>query len=77
MEDLVVVDDSEAEENRLAAAKRHSHVANDVGDALALAVEPVVQRQRPPGKTPYTITMKMKRGRCGYGFSVTWTHPPR
>ncbi len=29
------------------------------------------------GKTPYTMSMELKRGPKGYGFSVTWTHPPR
>lgn len=29
------------------------------------------------GKTPYTFTVNLQRGPKGYGFSVTWTHPPR
>lgn len=77
-EDLVVVDDSEAEEIRVAAAQlpqERSYVDRDVDGDAAVTVDPT--RQRPFGKTPYTITMKMRRGRCGYGFSVTWTHPPR
>ncbi|KAK2714488.1 uncharacterized protein LOC136040192 isoform X2 [Artemia franciscana] len=29
------------------------------------------------GRTPYTITIDFKRGPNGFGFSLSWTHPPR
>ena len=68
-EDLVVVDDSDGEQR-----------SDDGGARLAVNDAPgraVADPQRPVGKTPYTVTMKMRRGQRGYGFSVTWTQPPR
>ncbi|XP_063883145.1 regulator of G-protein signaling 3-like isoform X2 [Scylla paramamosain] len=35
------------------------------------------QPQKPPGQTPYTITVLLTRGNEGFGFSVAWTKPPR
>ena len=29
------------------------------------------------GQTPYTLSVKFCRGNRGFGFSVTWTRPPR
>jgi len=68
-EDLVVVDDSVVEDRsqmvRSSARDRSPRPQNRV------------QETRLAGKTPYTTTMRMKKGERGYGFSVTWTHPPR
>ena len=30
-----------------------------------------------PGQTPYTLSVSFSRGARGFGFSVTWTRPPR
>ncbi|KAG0713246.1 Regulator of G-protein signaling 12 [Chionoecetes opilio] len=35
------------------------------------------QSQKPPGQTPYTISVMLTRGNEGFGFSVAWTKPPR
>ena len=89
-EDLVVVDDSEivadqeeaSEEHRF-ASKQYSTAAGahfaSVSDTASVAADgsyPLTS-EGIKGKTPYTNTMKLKRGPKGYGFSVTWTHPPR
>jgi len=69
-EDLVVVDDSEAEGRSQMARSS----ARDPRDRSPIPQE---RQERPVGKTPYTTTMRMRKGERGYGFSVTWTHPPR
>ena len=68
-EDLVVVDDSVVED-------RSQMVRSSARDRSPRP-ENRVQETRLAGKTPYTTTMRMKKGERGYGFSVTWTHPPR
>ena len=91
-EDLVVVDDSEivadqeeeSEERRFASTQFSTAAAGaapfaSVSDTASVATDgsyPLTS-EGIKGKTPYTSTMKLKRGPKGYGFSVTWTHPPR
>jgi len=85
-EDLVVVDDSDdggddddggGDDSDLAA------VAGFAPDGGCASVRPVANKNDAAsacgskGKTPYTLTMKLQKGPRGYGFSVTWTHPPR
>lgn len=31
----------------------------------------------PDGQTPYTLSVRVPRGPRGFGFSVTWSRPPR
>lgn len=69
-EDLVVVDDSDLDNGAEETKTLPSSV--ELPD-MATSVRPSETK----GKTPYTTTMNLKRGPKGYGFSVTWTHPPR
>lgn len=78
-EDLVVVDDSD-----LDGTRRHEEIVRRTTSCRQRHPSPVsgvpVLERAPgdaKGKTPYTITMRLKKGPKGFGFSVTWTHPPR
>lgn len=77
-EDLVVVDDSDVDNEtdgcltRRNPSRPSAEIPITESD-LASHVGPAEVK----GKTPYTMTMNLKRGPKGYGFSVTWTHPPR
>lgn len=80
-EDLVVVDDSDLENGidlKVRAIRTPSPssapLPTNGSNTMAVPVFPVHEMK---GKTPYTTTMNLKRGPKGYGFSVTWTHPPR
>ena len=80
-EDLVVVDDSELvadQEGEESEDRRFPTIpfATAASDTASVAADPLTS-EGIQGKTPYTSTMKLKRGPKGYGFSVTWTHPPR
>ena len=88
-EDLVVVDYSdvsEAESQQPPPSSRANAVANDAVhlQSKCPAIKACDMKDAGPassgraaGKTPYTLTMELQRGPKGYGFSVTWTHPPR
>lgn len=64
-EDLVVVDDDTDIDKSDGNGGHPYSISASVIPAAAV------------GKTPYTMSMEVKRGPKGYGFSVTWTHPPR
>lgn len=77
-EDLVVVDDSDMD-NRADDMDRTKSKSSSSLTALPMPTTDAAscQPSEPKGKTPYTTTVHLKRGPKGYGFSVTWTHPPR
>ncbi|XP_045025949.1 uncharacterized protein LOC123470164 [Daphnia magna] len=89
-EDLVVVDDSDLdngisdERDRVTSEISSSPSPSSAAlpkiigsDIRHTAVRCVPVEVEPKGKTPYTTSVNLKRGPKGYGFSVTWTHPPR
>ena len=79
-EDLVVVDDSDLDMNGLNEKEDRSRGTPSPSSAALPTTGSDVDsssRPEPKGKTPYTTTVKLQRGPKGYGFSVTWTHPPR
>ena len=79
-EDLVVVDDSDLDMNGLNEKEDRSRGTPSPSSAALPTTGSDVDsssRPEPKGKTPYTTTVKLHRGPKGYGFSVTWTHPPR
>ena len=76
-EDLVVVDDSEIVPEETSTQQQFESVDAVMAADTADGPLPLTTTSEPKGKTPYTSTMKLKRGPKGYGFSVTWTHPPR
>ena len=87
-EDLVVVDDSdlddrtvEEHQDRVTLGVPSSPSSSSTGSKMTGTdtrhTRCSAPEMEPKGKTPYTTTVNLKRGPKGYGFSVTWTHPPR
>jgi hypothetical protein len=86
-EDLVVVDDSdldsrvveEQDQIRRGPSPSPSSIGSKMTGSDTRHTPPrcPTLEMEPKGKTPYTTTVNLKRGPKGYGFSVTWTHPPR
>lgn len=78
-EDLVVVDDSEldVEMDEVNHSMRRSPSPSSAELPMIGSDVVTVRPSEMKGKTPYTTTMNLKKGPKGYGFSVTWTHPPR
>ena len=85
-EDLVVVDDSDdLNETEKEEPMQDQPDAESTAKDTQLAPKAAQDKEdhksglhgNGKGKTPYTLTMKLQKGPTGYGFSVTWTHPPR
>lgn len=80
-EDLVVVDYSDVDQQHSGPDEVGSCLAtgaSSLGPSSAKNSSPrQSQATELKGKTPYTTTMTLKKGPKGFGFSVTWTHPPR
>jgi len=86
-EDLVVVDDSDDlnETEKEEPEQAQPDAESTAKDKVTLAPKAAQDKEdhksglhgNGKGKTPYTLTMKLQKGPKGYGFSVTWTHPPR
>ncbi|KAF2349250.1 PDZ domain, partial [Trinorchestia longiramus] len=70
--------DTEQESGSPTTPRRH-HQVTAAGTSEGLREEGwgPTQSTAPEGQTPYTLSVKVPRGPRGFGFSVTWSRPPR